>query len=282
MIQQKKQKCAESCSRPYSVIVNSCDAFEDCWAPFFLLLKKYWPSLQAPIFLNTEQKSWQCEQFDVICTQVERKEKRRLSWSECLIKALDQLDSPLVLYFQEDYFIHRPVDVGTVERAIEYMLSNTEVQRIALTKYYGSGPIKNYKEDWLKILDKNARYRISTQASLWRVNNFKSYLDAKENGWMFEIFGTWRAQKRLDYFLVALSDKFQDSAAIDYVHTGIIKGQWHQEMKSVFAENGVSIDFDKRGFHEPKEGLQRKTAVVKKLLQLPGHAANEFINRYVL
>lgn len=30
----------------YSILVNTCDKFEDCWNPFFKLLSIYWPDYQ--------------------------------------------------------------------------------------------------------------------------------------------------------------------------------------------------------------------------------------------
>lgn len=42
----------------YALLVNTCDKFEDCWIPFFSLLKKYWPDCSGKIYLNTEYKSY--------------------------------------------------------------------------------------------------------------------------------------------------------------------------------------------------------------------------------
>jgi hypothetical protein len=31
----------------FTVLVNSCDAFEDCWQPFFQLFSRCWPACDA-------------------------------------------------------------------------------------------------------------------------------------------------------------------------------------------------------------------------------------------
>ena len=80
----------------YSILVNSSDGFEDCWSPFFTLFKKYWPNCKAKIFLNTEKKNWQDSDLTIHCTRVQGQQERRLTWSECLIRALDQIDTPCV------------------------------------------------------------------------------------------------------------------------------------------------------------------------------------------
>ncbi|RZK77381.1 MAG: hypothetical protein EOO85_08980 [Pedobacter sp.] len=270
----------ENQTENYTVLVNSCDAFEDCWNPFFTLFCKYWPDFSAPILLNTETKSWFFEGLDLKCTQVQLGDHKRLSWSDCLIKALDQVKTPLVLYFQEDYFIHQTVDSALIQKACEYMYEHPGVQRIALTRHSGPGPFEKGPEDWLKTVSRNARYRISTQACLWRVENLKSYLKNVENGWMFEIFGTWRSHKRNDLFLVASSTEEPIEPAIDYLHTGIIKGQWHSGMKNVFSENKINIDFQKRGFHVPQKGIKRKVAVIRKLSENRSHALKELYLRF--
>ena len=40
-----------------TMLVNSCDAYEDLWQPFFTLLKRYFAPLDMRILLNTDRKS---------------------------------------------------------------------------------------------------------------------------------------------------------------------------------------------------------------------------------
>jgi len=255
----------------YTILVNSSDGFEDCWSPFFTLLNKYWPECSAPIYLNTETKTWQHPDFDIYCTAVQGDQRRRLTWSECLISALDQIKTPLVLYFQEDYFIHHPVRAEVIASAVDHMVAHPEVKHIALTRHGSLGPYKQYSVDGLLKIRQNAKYRISTQAALWRVETLKSYLRPEENGWMFEIFGTWRAQRKLECFLCANFDRQHGGPAIDYLHTGIVKGKWLAGMPAIFAANKIEIDYTKRGFYQPKPPLLHKLEVAKKLIERPSH-----------
>ena len=41
-----------------TMLVNSCDAYEDLWQPFFTLLKRYFAPLDMRILLNTESKDF--------------------------------------------------------------------------------------------------------------------------------------------------------------------------------------------------------------------------------
>ena len=260
----------------YSVLVNSCDGFEDCWGPFFTLLGKYWPQCEAPVYLNTERKTWTHPDFDIQSTTVQGNQQRRLTWSECLISALDQIKTPLVLYFQEDYFIHQPVRAEVIDKAVEFMVANPEVKHIALTRHGSLGPYEEYPAEGLQKISQKAKYRISTQASLWRVKTLKSYLRPEENGWMFEIYGTWRAQRRRECFLCADYDNKHGGPAIDYLHTGIIKGKWLRDIKTLFDQHGIEIDYYKRGFYQPKPPIIHKLEVAKKLLERPSYLIRQF------
>ena len=56
-------------SPDYTVLVNSTDAFSDCWTPFFTLLGKYWPTAPRPIVLNTETLSFDYPGVDLFVTR---------------------------------------------------------------------------------------------------------------------------------------------------------------------------------------------------------------------
>lgn len=253
----------------YSVFVNTSDGFDDCWPPFFKLLKKYWPECTAPIYLNTEKKTYQHPDVQINCTQVQGNATTRLTWSECLQTGLSILETPLVLYLQEDYFVHQPVLHARIQQATKHMLENPEILHIGLTKHGSHGPFGDYPIKGLKTIDPKARYRISTQAGLWRVDALKSYLRSCENGWMFEIYGTWRSHRRTECFLTAQCDANFGGPPIDYLHTGIIKGQWLAQMPDVFKNSDIYVDFSKRGFYHQKNTLLRKVETASRLLQHP-------------
>lgn len=47
----------------YSILVNTCDKFEDCWNPFFKLFFLFWPDYNGVIYLNTEYKEYSVRGF---------------------------------------------------------------------------------------------------------------------------------------------------------------------------------------------------------------------------
>lgn len=261
-----------------TIFVNSSDGFVDCWAPFFKLLDTYWPE-HGQVLLNTETRDWPEAPSYVRCSQVALGEKERLPWSECVLRGIGQISTPLMLYFQEDYFLECPVRHGAVVAAVAKMLADPTIEHIALTRHGPLPPYHPYSDPDYALVAPKARYRISTQAGLWRCNALLSYLDRSENGWMFEILGTMRARQRNATFLVARHDDAVGGPAIEYTHTGIIKGQWHQAIPALFAAHDIPMDFERRGFHTPPGRLFGKVAVARKLAERPGHVLRHLLRR---
>jgi hypothetical protein len=238
----------------FSILVNTSDGFEDCWEPFFCLFNIHWSNCDFPIILNTEKKNWSCQGVNVQCSQVQLRSnlQRSLTWSECLLAVLAQVSTPLVLYLQEDYFLERTVNNRLILDMAEIMLADSSIAHIGLTNFGTHGPFEDTSDKRLWKITRDARYRVCTQAGLWRTASLQSYLLPHENGWMFEIFGTRRARLRNERFLTLNRDLFgaPPASAIQYIHTGIVKGRWHPAVQSLFARYGINVDYGKRGFHK--------------------------------
>jgi hypothetical protein len=239
-------------------------------------LGKYWPEIDVPVLLNTETKEFQHPTVSLRCTRVQPAGKARLSWSECLLAALNQVQTPLVLYMQEDYFVDRRVDDALVRRAVQYLLEHPQTGQIGLTGIGAEKPYLDHATPWLQSVRPRARYRISTQAALWRVDVLRSYLRAEENGWMFEIFGTWRSWRRQDEFLVVRAHADTGLWPFNYLHTGIVKGQWLPGIEEVFAANGIVVDHSRRGFYQPKSTLVRRWETGRTVLKRPLYALRQY------
>lgn len=262
----------------FTIIVNSSDGFEDCWNPFFTLFKKYWPNNQSPVFLNTEFKNYVHSGLNIKSTKVHRGvTDRKLTWSECLIKALQQVETPLVIYLQEDYFLESKVNQNKIEELVDKMINEVEIKYIGLTKFGNYPPFYDYfLDENLKIVSKNSKYRVSTQAAIWRTDSLLSYLETDENGWEFEIFGTRRAKKKNELFLTLSPNYLNQNKVFDYQLTGIIKGKWLKTIPALFEKEKIQIDFSKRGFYKELNVFYRKIETFKKIFYDP----TKFFKKY--
>lgn len=259
-------------TQTYSILVNSCDSYEDCWYPFFSLFAKCWPDYEGQILLNTERKDWSFPGLNIKCARVQPDAgERKLSWSECLLRALDHIDTTLVLYLQDDYFLERTVNSRLINEFSELMIRDNSVKHIGLTHFGSHGPFEQTLDERLWKIGEQSTYRVSAQAALWRVETLRSYLRPEENAWMFEIFGTRRAWHHAETFLTVNREFYHPTATpiVQYMHTGIIKGKWHPKLPALFELHGIIVDFEKRGFIQAEPKVLGKLRTLTRLISNP-------------
>jgi hypothetical protein len=183
-----------------------------------------------------------------------------------------------VLFLLEDFFLERVVNGNLIAEFADLMTRDEKVKHIGLTHFGSAGPFSTTVDTRLWKIARSSRYRISTQAGLWRVDTLRSYLRPEENAWMFEIFGTWRARRRNDLFLTANRELYcpGGSPIIEYAHTGIVKGEWNPAMRLLFDRHGIKVDFTRRGF---SSGQASKMRTLMKLASSPAILIRALVNR---
>lgn len=237
----------------YSVLINTCDKFEDCWNPFFKLWSTYWKDCNATIYLNTEYKDYNYPGLDIHsvkgCVQNNIPRDKRATWSQCLKWALETMDTDIILYLQEDYFLKDNVKNDIVENYVDLMLANNDISCIHLTD---QAVILGEKASYegLYTVVKKQRYRVSCQAALWRKEELLKLLRDYEDAWEFEEFGSMRsAIINSNYYAVSKEVvKINEFEIIPYVFTGIVQGRWYEEVVPLFNKHEINVDYQKRGF----------------------------------
>lgn len=261
----------------YSILVNTCDKFEDCWEPFFKLWSVYWKGCKGKIYLNTEYKDYSHPCIDITTIQGCRKHNfpkdKRATWSQCLLWALDEIDDDIILYMQEDYFLKDYVKNDIVEQYVKLMHEHPDIQCIHLTDQAVATTGEQVFDNLLKV-KRHQRYRVSCQAALWRKDELKLLLRKHESAWEFEEFGSKRSAI-LNHSYLAVDSKWVQLNVfeiIPYVFTGIIQGRWYEEVVPLFNQHNIHIDFNKRGFvgNAPAKPLHKriKYRIVKTFKQI--------------
>ena len=235
----------------YSILINTCDKFEDCWDPFFKLFKLYWSDCRGSIYLNTEYKDYSYPGLSVVPVKgcVGKSFKGKFAtWSSCLKWALDKMDSDIVLYIQEDYFLKAPVKNDLVEKYVKLMYEHPDIKCIHLTDQAVRTCVKSEFEN-LDIVEFNQRYRVSCQAALWRREELYALIREYEDAWLFEEFGSQRSAVMKSKYLCVSRDfvKLNQFEIIPYIFTGIVQGRWFEETVPLFEKHGIEMDFTKRG-----------------------------------
>ena len=247
----------------FSILINTCDNFEDCWMPFFTLFKNYWPDYSGKIYLNTETKSFEFPGLNIISIKnnVQTPDKK-ITWSECLIIALKTIDCEIILYMQEDYFLKDYVKTELVEKYVDLMTENKDIHCVHLTDQAIEANLQPSEYENLYPAILNQRYLISCQAALWRKDILFSCLRPYEDAWQFEEFGSKRgAILRHNIFVVDKNwVKLDEFEIIPYIFTGIIQGRWYNQVPPLFEKNGILMDFTKRGFLDemPYKSISKK------------------------
>lgn len=182
-----------------SMVLSSCDRYEDAWSPFCRQLVTNWPEFSMPVYLGTESKTFKYPGMDIRCPLASGKIYRR--WSERLLRLLDKVDTEFVLFMLDDFWLTAPVDNVEFLKILGYMQKNPrmgfvclkqEIKDSSSRKDKDNAVICEYAELW--ECKKGKSFRITTQAGLWRKKYLIKILRAHESAWYFETRATWRSQ----------------------------------------------------------------------------------------
>ena len=255
--------------RNYGILINTCDKFNDCWKPFFKLFAFYWPNCSGSLYLNTELEEFNYSNLDIKSLRVAiDNQAKTLTWSECLLKALDKIDEEIILYMQEDYFINSQVRDHKINEFVELMSRNHDIDCIHLTDVGPQGNQIYASDNRLRIVPLIHKDRICCQAALWRKKTLQQYIRTHESAWNFEWFGSKRSQYYHHNFYSVDRQLIlhKCDAIIPYIATGVIGGRWHKEIPKLFNDHQIHIDYSIRGFfiQQEKKLLERLKSKMKR------------------
>lgn len=220
-----------------SLIYCTCDRYESLWTNFFRLWKKYWPTFDAQVILNTETNS-----FSFAGLEIKRPifSKTHLTWSERLYESLETVQTPYVILTLDDFYLKSFVDVDTIELCVKKMDEDSNVGVFT----FAPQPGNNNSCDFSDRFEKRARmapYRINAQMGLWRVSYLKSILRMYENPWEFELNGSFRSM----FSAVKLYSLKKGVPFVFDYDWGflIVRGQLNREVAEYFIIN-EKLEFD--------------------------------------
>ncbi len=253
--------------KDYAILINTCDKFEDCWNPFFKLWNQYWPDCRGKVYLNTEYKDYVYPGLDITPVKGcvgKQPEGNFATWSQCLRWALEQIDTDVILYMQEDYFLNGYVKNNIVEGYVKLMYDKPAISCIQLT-HHGIPSLAQTEYSHLCSSDPGYFSYLSCQASLWRKDVMLSLIRDHETAWNFEWWGSKRAKLMgLTFLTVDHSWLKEEGDIIPYLATGVIGGKWFKPVKELFYNHQIEMDYSKRGFYERKQPSIKKRIEIKR------------------
>ena len=88
------------------ILILSCDKYEPCWKPFFILLNKYYPNHPDCYLVCETKKCNFCSTINV----------DNACWSVRFREAVKQIKDNEILVLLDDFFIRKPVDIDRINR----------------------------------------------------------------------------------------------------------------------------------------------------------------------
>ncbi len=236
-----------------TILVSSCDKYEDAWEPFFRLLQIQWPECENyKIVLSTESKQYNCDFLDV--TTINTKED--ISWSARLKNALEQIETEYVLFFLEDFFLLEKVRNDIFSKSLELIESDPKIGVITFNKrrFGAQFPETVDYERCFYNVKKKVENRTNVLVGLWRKEYYIKLIYGDENPWEYEKNSNIRS--RYAGYKIYSQDYKYSPAAFRYCMNpidgyGITQGKWLCKNKELFEMHGIyNVNYDNLGVFE--------------------------------
>lgn len=250
-----------------TILVNSCDLYEDAWNPFFKLLQIQWPDCPYDAVLNTENKTYNCEFMNVKTIQT----GNEASWTARLRSALNQIDSEYVLFFLEDFFLLDKVRTEVFDKALDIIKSDEKVGLVHFTPTEISmpKPKSDLNNCFYELPVRKRTLRTRVAVSLFRKDYFLRLLYRDENPWQYEreshIRSMFAGYKiiRQNYELYPPAFKY----ILDHDYgIGITARKWLKNNKAFFDSLGIyDVNYDRLGILEEKERQEIKEKKIEEI-----------------
>lgn len=164
-----------------TILVSSCDKFQDCWEPFILAFNNCWPDCPFPKYIITNYDGWDGDRNGFKCIQVGHDE----GWSTNMKTAIDKegLSSSYILYLQEDYWLTTHIDSDFIISQIDYC-KKKDLDYLRLTFPW----MDSYQIDNIHAISPigKEQYAICLLAAIWKRSSLYKLLVPGWSGWDFE------------------------------------------------------------------------------------------------
>lgn len=215
------------------IFVASCDKNADLFEPFHHCLEKYWAKHPKVVYCTESVRN---PYYKTIC-----KDYPLEQWTRRIRESLAEIKDDLVLFMVDDIFIRHQVD----EKRIKY-ISNLFGGNLALV---------NLEKEWddneetgldrLKRRPQGKMFRISLMCGVWDRLKLIDILEGDHDPWFVE-----NAQPCKDYeYYINSGDYIIDWGYKTFIPFGVFQGKWEHEAEAFFKQEGLEIDYEKRGFN---------------------------------
>lgn len=215
------------------ILIASCDVNADTFYPFAKCLEKYWPDHPKAVYSTETVEN---PLYTTVC-----RDYRSFQWSRRIRETLAGLRDKEILLMVDDAFIRRPVDTKRVAEAIALLKENSNVACVNFERVYDS--LNDPFADGFMKRRHGAPWEVSIQCGLWDRKKLMDVLSEDMDPWTIE-----RVQPTRGYdYLINSGDYIIDYGYRNGQYFGLHNGHWCAEVIPFFRQEGIEIDFNKRG-----------------------------------
>src|SRR3972149_8436849 len=238
-----------------SVLVPSCDCYADLWKPFWNLFWRYWPDCPFPVYLGSNQDSFDHPRVQMIHAGGGN------NWTNRVRQQILALDTPYVLMILEDFFLQSPVNTGDV---LACLWALRELDGVMLRLIPRPAPDKHVKQfPMLGRCSPGALYRVSTQTAIWRRDALLELMREGESIWEFEIIGSGRCNVIAEGFYCTWKP------VMTYRHHVVERGMWFRNEARKFGRMNIGCDFTHRPIMSRWEMLRWRYCKTRSVILMP-------------
>jgi len=204
------------------ILVISCDSYSDVWDTFFKSFHKQWSTCPLKLNLLANNKFYDSHLVNTI------KVGKDISWSDNLLRGIQDLNNDYILILLEDLFLKNKISNNYFNQISNWINENDpNYLRLCISHK------PNYFDELIGKIPQITPYKTSTMPCIWKKSVLEDLLKEGESAWDFEIMGSKRAYK-YDGFYAVYND------FITYKN-GIIKGKWRRSIVKKNNNYGLKI-----------------------------------------
>lgn len=238
-----------------TIIINTCDAYNDVLQLFLCALNEYWRGCDYRIIINTESTR---HDFDDTRIRVFNYSKYSGTdkWGDRLRRVLDSVDSEFVLMLYDDFILENHVNLEGIDKATDLLLIENKASVVYLINT--ALPIeKNDGSIFLRI-KRRSDFILNSAPAIWRRKDLMRYTGENDNPWAWEVFGSYRTFSK-DNTFYTLNPNHENIFPYNYKKGGAIyRGKWVRDVvENKIQKYNLNIDPAVRGFVNPEEMVPR-------------------------
>ncbi|PIT73906.1 hypothetical protein [Limnohabitans sp. G3-2] len=264
-----------------TIVVNTCDAYQDVLEVFFCALKAHWPDCPYPVVINTESNT-----HDYPARVHNHRSQNGVDdWGDRLRQTLNSIDTEFVLMLYDDFILDGPVSNERIINALNLLRS--QAQAVVTYLMNTSLPLsQNDTHNTFIALKDRVDYRLNSAPGIWRRQALIEYTAPGDTPWAWEVFGSYRTWRDGKIFY-SLNPQQPDIYPYNHDKGGAIyRGKWVREVVEKVAKNfPLKIDWSERGFSSDTVFEKRTTLWKLRFMQtgfrMVGWKAMYFVMGYV-